>query len=71
MPWTFFLCFGGLFGSIASAAAYIILYREHLHRFEAAKARRMALKGAAIAFLFFLSLAIISGYVLSHYIISD
>lgn len=72
MPWTsFFFWLGLIFGALAGASAYIIFYREYIHHFKtAAEARVQALQGALFAFLFFVGLSLISGYVISHFIVS-
>lgn len=67
---SFFLSLGALFGALAGAAAYVMFYREYQHHFaDANKARLMALKGAVTAFLFFLGLSLIAGFVITHFII--
>ena len=70
MHWiSLFLSLGVLFGALASATAYIIFYREYLHHFvDANKARMLALRGALTAFLFFLVLSVVAGYVITRFI---
>jgi len=70
MPWiSLLLSLGVLFGALAGAAAYIIFYREYLHHFvDANKARVLALRGALTAFLFFLGLSVVAGYVIMRFI---
>ncbi len=73
MPWTsFFFSLGLIFGALAGTTAYIIFYREYIQHFKSAgKARLLALKGALFAFLFFVCLSLTSGYVISHFIVSN
>lgn len=67
-----FLALGVLFGALASAFAYIIFYREYTHHFvDTNKARAMALKGALTAFLFFVALSVIAGFVIMHFVVPD
>ena len=67
---TFFLALGILFGLLGSATAYIIMYREYSHHFTSAKrVRTAALRSALVAFLFFLGLSVVSGYVITHYLV--
>lgn len=67
---TFFVALGSLFGLLGSAIAYIVFYREYSHHFTSTKrVRVLALKGALAAFLFFLGLSVVSGYVITHYIV--
>jgi hypothetical protein len=69
---SFFAALGVLFGLLGSAIAYIIFYREYSHHFTSARrARNLALKGALVAFLFFVGLSIVSGYVITHYIVRN
>ena len=57
-----------LFGTLAGATAYIIFYREYIHHFvDISKARAMALRGAVTAFLLFLGLSVIAGFVISYF----
>jgi hypothetical protein len=67
---SFFLALGALFGALAGAMAYVILYGEYSRHFpkDPRRARRMALQGALIAFLVFVGLAAASGYVIGHYV---
>jgi hypothetical protein len=71
MPWiSLFLSLGVLFGALAGAAAYTIFYREYLHHFvNANKARVLALRGALTAFLVFVGISVVAGYVITHFII--
>ena len=73
MPWfSLFLSLGLIFGALAGSTAFIILYREYVHHFKTAgEARAHALKGALVAFLFFVGIALISGYVISHFIVPN
>ena len=65
-----FLGLGVLFGTLGGTTAYIIFYREYIHHFvDAGKARGMALRGALTAFLFFLALSVIAGFVISYFVI--
>lgn len=67
---SFFILLGVLSGLLAGGIAYIIFYGEYIHHFGAGrKARSLALKGALVAFLFFLGLSLVSGYVISRYVI--
>jgi hypothetical protein len=72
MPWTsLFFSLGLIFGALAGTSAYLIFYREYIHHFKtAAEARVRALQGALFAFLFFVVLSFISGYVISHFVVS-
>ena len=61
---------GALFGLLAAASAYIILYREYSHHFvDASKARLLAFKGALAAFLLFVGLSAVVGFVIAHFVI--
>jgi hypothetical protein len=61
---------GALFGALGSAAAYLIFYREYRRHFvDAGKARAMALRGAAAAFLFFAGLSLLAGYAFTRFVI--
>lgn len=64
-----FLGLGAPFGALAGAMAYVILYGEYSRHFpkNPRRARRMALEGALIAFLVFVVLAAVSGYVIVRY----
>jgi len=64
-----FLSMGILFGAFAGPMAYIIFYREYIHHFGHQKARSLAFRGALVAFLFFVGLSIVSGYVIIRYIV--
>jgi len=65
-----FVGLGVLFGTLGGAIAYIIFYKEYIHHFvDAGKARGMALRGALTAFLFFLALSVIAGFVISYFVI--
>lgn len=65
-----FLALGVLFGALASATAYIIFYKEYTHHFvDTNKARAMALKGALTAFLFFVALSVVAGFVIMHFVV--
>ena len=73
MRWiSLFLSLGLIFGVLAGTAAYVILYREYVHHFKSSgKARWLALEGALFALLLFVGLSLISGYVLSHFVVSN
>lgn len=61
-----------LFGTVAGASSYIIFYREYQHHFvDTNKARAMALKGALTAFLFFVALSVIAGFVIMYFVVPD
>lgn len=64
-----FAFIGILFGALASPMAYIIFYREYIHRFEHVRARSLALRGAIVVFLFFLAFAIASGFTIAVFIV--
>lgn len=64
-----FLSMGVLFGAVAGPMAYIIFYREYVHHFGHQKARSLALKGALVTFLSFVGFSIVSGYVISRYVV--
>jgi hypothetical protein len=65
-----FLGLGVLFGTLGSATAYIIFYREYVHHFvDTRKARAMALRGAVTAFLFFVGLSLAAGFVITHFVL--
>lgn len=54
---------GALFSVLAAIIAYVILYGEYVRHFaDRSKPRKMALQGAAIAFLVFFILTIAFGY---------
>jgi hypothetical protein len=59
---------GVLFGALAGLMAYVILYHEYLHHFEPRRARSMALRGALIACLFFVSLAVLAGLAILRFV---
>lgn len=73
MPWfSLFMSLGLIFGAMAGAMAFIIMYREYVHHFKTARqARSHALKGALVAFLFFVGMTLASGYVISHVIVPN
>jgi len=48
------LILGSIFGALAAAAAYLITYQEYIHHFpDKGRPRKMALRMALVAFLFF------------------
>ena len=63
--WSAFLGIGLVFGLLASAMAYLILYEEYVRHCAKPKARRMSMQGAVFAFLFFSALAFAAGYLLT------
>jgi hypothetical protein len=65
MSWILFFSLGVLFGALAGAIAYIVLYQDYIRRFSTSEARARALQGALVAFLIFLGLSIVSGYVIT------
>jgi hypothetical protein len=49
------LLLGSIFGALAAAAAFLITYQEYAHHFpDKARPRKMALRMALVAFLFFI-----------------
>lgn len=64
-----FSLIGLVFGGLASLMAYIIFYREYIHRFEHVKARSMALRGALSTLFFFVGLAVASGFVIGWFVL--
>lgn len=66
-----FVFVGILFGALASPMAYIIFYREYVHHVGQGRARSMALRGAAVVFVFFFALAVASGLTVSLMIAHD
>jgi purine-cytosine permease-like protein len=63
-------CFTSVvFGAIASLTAYMAFYHEYLRLTTRGRARSLALQGAVTAFVFFVGLAVASGYVKSHLVV--
>jgi uncharacterized membrane protein SpoIIM required for sporulation len=60
------IAMGTVAGLLAGAMAFLIFYNEYQkHRFSTSRLWRESLKGALVAFLFFLVLAIVAGLWLS------
>jgi hypothetical protein len=49
--------------------AYMAFYHEYLRLTTRGRARSLALQGAVTAFVFFVGLAVASGYVKSHLVV--
>ncbi|HET6401562.1 MAG TPA: hypothetical protein VFH95_09205 [Candidatus Kapabacteria bacterium] len=63
-----YLIIGLLFSPLAAAAAFLISYSEYSrHYVHKRPAIMMSLRTALMAFVFFMALALIAGYVIQHY----
>ena len=72
MLWSEFLLISGLgllFGALGGPLAYIIFYREYIHHFKHERARKLALHGATVAFMFFVGLSIAAAFVITQFIV--
>lgn len=58
---------GLFFGFLAAVMAYLITYEEYTHHFADTKEpKRLAMRTAIFAFTFFLSIAILGGFLLGR-----
>ena len=64
--WEFFCLSSLVFGAVASFTAYMAFYHEYMRLTTRGHARSLALQGAAYAFVFFVGLAVVAGYVRTH-----
>lgn len=68
--WSVSVDIGLVFGLLAAATSHAIFYSEYVRHFKTrSMARNMSLRGAVFAFCVFFALSLVTGYLLTHYVL--